>query len=76
MPQSDSSARKIQEKRRLLKGRPHKTKKKYGNTTNSHIKCNELNLQHSRAATDNLMQMMSSEKIRDYLHSSTIPLSE
>ena len=29
---------------------------------NSHIKCNQVNLQHSQAATDNLMQLMSTEK--------------
>ena len=29
----------------------------------SKIKCNQVNLQHSRAATDNLMQIMSTENI-------------
>jgi len=29
---------------------------------NPHIKCNQVNLQHSRAATDNLRQLMFTEK--------------
>ena len=29
----------------------------------SQTKCNQVNLQHSRAATDNLMQIMSTENI-------------
>ena len=29
----------------------------------SKIKCNQVNLQHSKAATDNLMQIMSTENI-------------
>ena len=29
----------------------------------SKIKCNKINLQYSRAATDNMMQIMSTENI-------------
>jgi hypothetical protein len=43
---------------------PQTQKMKTRNYTQHHIRCNQVNLQHSRAATDNLMQIISAERIR------------
>jgi hypothetical protein len=61
MPQSVICARKIQAKHRLLRILPGKPNSKMATRHSVQIKCNQINLQHSRATIDNLMQVIATE---------------